>query len=117
MPWLQRLTAPGRRVVSRVLLGGGPCLPGMIGEVVGAVGREEPDQLLPLRGGEAAADADVLQRAGVVVEAEQERADGRPLAALVPAEAGDDAVAFALVLDLEHDALVRLVACRRPASP
>ena len=31
------------------------------------------------------------------------------VAVLVPAKAGDDAVAVALVLDLEHDALVRLV--------
>ena len=48
----------------------------------------------------------------LVVEAEEQRADGVPLAALVPAEAGDDAIAFALVLHLQHDALVGLVGAR-----
>ena len=44
----------------------------MLVERVLAIGREEFDQLAPLLGGEAGADADVLQRAGVVVEAEQQ---------------------------------------------
>ena len=47
----------------------------MIGERVLAIGREELDQLAALRVGEARADADVLQRARVVVQAEQQRAD------------------------------------------
>src|SRR6476646_8620471 len=51
----------------------------------------------------------MLQMTGVVVQAEEQRADRALLTALVPAEAGHDAVALALVLDLEHDALVRLV--------
>ena len=40
---------------------------------------------------------------------EQQRSDGGAFALLVPAESGDDAVAFALVLHLQHDALVGLV--------
>ena len=44
----------------------------MIGERVLAVGREKFYQLATLRFGEARADADVLQRAGIVEKAEQE---------------------------------------------
>jgi hypothetical protein len=51
----------------------------------------------------------VVERAGAVVEAEQERADELVLAVLVPAEPGDDAVRGARVLDLEHRALARLI--------
>ena len=54
-------------------------------------------------------DADVVQRALVVVEPEQQRADQRAGALLVPAEAGDHAVGGAHVLHLEHRALARLV--------
>ena len=50
-----------------------------------------------------------MERARVVVEAEQERADELVLAVLVPAEAGDDAVGGARVLDLDHRALARLI--------
>ena len=82
-------------------------------ERVLAIRREKLHELAPLLVGEARADADVLQVAGVVVETEQQRADGVSLAALVPAEAGDDAVAVALVLHLEHHALVRLVDAAR----
>ena len=45
----------------------------------------------------------------VVVQPEQQRADDA-LAALVPAEAGDDAIGGADVLDLDHGALAGLVA-------
>ena len=45
----------------------------------------------------------------VVVEAEQERADHRARPVLVPAEAGDDAVGRARVLDLDHRALAGAV--------
>ena len=63
-------------------------------------------------------DADVLQLAGVVVEPEQQRADGACRSPrLVPAEAGDDAVALALVLHLQHHALVRLVGAAGAAWP
>ena len=40
-------------------------------------------------------------------------ADGGALAFFVPSEAGDDAVAVALVFDFEHHALVGLVGSRR----
>ena len=86
-----------------------PRFPRMIGERVLAIGREKLHELAALLCGEARADADVLQRAGIVEETEQQRADCGALAFLVPAEAGDDAVAIALVLHLEHHALVRLV--------
>ena len=65
-------------------------------------------QLLAHRHRERRRHADVLQAAAVVVEAEQQRAD-LVVAALVPAEAGDDAVRGARVLDLDHGALARLV--------
>ena len=65
-------------------------------------------ELLARRHRERRRDADVVQHAVIVVEAEQQRADG-VLAALVPAEAGDHAVGGARVLDLEHRALARLV--------
>src|SRR5215207_6220490 len=41
---------------------------------------------------ERCADADVMKRAGLVVETEQQRADEAIFAALVPTETGDDAV-------------------------
>src|SRR5262249_57164239 len=50
----------------------------------------------------------MLQDAGIVVQAEEQRAD-RVVAALVPAEARDDAVGGARVLHLDHGALARLV--------
>jgi hypothetical protein len=93
-----------------------PMLPGVRGERVLAIGREIFRQLPALLFREAGAHADVLQRAGIVEEAEQQRADGRPLAFLVPAKTGDHAVAIALVLHLEHHALVGLVG-PKPAWP
>ena len=103
-------TAPGRRCRPASPLSAiAQAFHGWSFRSVDAIRREELDQLAPLRVGEACADADMLEVAGIVVEAEQQRADGRALAVLVPAEAGDDAVAFALVLDLEHDPLVGLV--------
>ena len=89
----------------------------MVLERVLAIGREELDQLAALRVGEARAHADVLEASRVVVQPEQQRAECRAFAVLVPAEAGDDAVAVALVLHLEHHALVRLVRPVLPASP
>ena len=77
------------------------------------VGRQVLHELATLHRGEARRDADVVQRPVVIVETQQERAHGRPRAVLVPAEAGDDAVAVALMLHLEHDPLVRLVEARR----
>src|SRR6516165_2095542 len=49
----------------------GPRLPGMTGERVLAVGREEIDQLSSFCCGEAGANADVLQSARVIVQTEQ----------------------------------------------
>ena len=63
-----------------------------------------------------------MKTAGVVVEAEQERADGARRR-LVPAKTGDDAVGGARVLDLEHRALAGRVRARHrgfaitPSSP
>jgi hypothetical protein len=70
------------------------------------VGLEEGYELFTFGRGKAGADAYVLEVAGVVEEAEEERADGSSLPFFVPAEAGDYAVAVALVLDLEQGALV-----------
>jgi hypothetical protein len=67
------------------------------------------DECGPLRRLERRRNTDVVQRALVVVEAEQERADELVRTVLVPPEAGDDAVRSAHVLDLEHGALLRLV--------
>ena len=50
-----------------------------------------------------------MELAVVVEQAEQQRADVRAGPVLVPAEAGDDAVRGALVLDLEHRPLAWLV--------
>ena len=62
------------------------------------------------------------ESARVVVEAEQQRANRRPVAAFVPPKPGDNAVARAFVLDLDHHALVRLVGAgfgfaMTPSSP
>ncbi len=84
----------------------GPIGPGMIVQGVSAIGVEAVDELVALGGGEAGADADVLELAGVVVEAEEERADGSSLSVFMPAEAGDDAIAVSFVLDFEHGAFV-----------
>ena len=51
----------------------------------------------------------MVELAVVVVQPEQQRPDVRARAVLVPAEAGDDAVGGALVLDLQHRPLARLV--------
>ena len=86
----------------------GPLAPRMALERVHAQRRQLLGQLLAHRHRERRRHADVLQAAAVVVEAEQQRAD-LVVAALVPAEAGDDAVGGARVLDLDHRALARLV--------
>src|SRR6267378_5857227 len=86
-----------------------PVAPRMSVERILAIGSEKLHQLQPCYIGEARADADVLEIAVVVVQAEQERADFGFLTALVPAKAGHDAVAISLVFDFEHYTLVRLV--------
>ena len=51
----------------------------------------------------------MVERPGVVEQPQQQRPDVRPGPVLVPAEPGHDAVGGALVLDLEHRPLARLV--------
>ena len=58
----------------------------------------------------------MVEGAVVVEQPEQQRPDVRARPVLVPAEAGDDAVGRALVLDLEHRPLAGLVRARRAAS-
>src|SRR5262245_25530481 len=84
----------------------------MILKRVFPVGLEKLDELLSLRRREARAHADVLQAPCVVEEAEQQRSDRRALRVLVPAKSGDDAIALALMLHLQHRALVRLIETR-----
>src|SRR3954469_16605403 len=81
----------------------------MIHERVLAIRSEIFGELAALLLGETRAYADVLQRALVVEETEQQRSDHCALALLVPAKARNYAVAIALVLHLQHDALVGLI--------
>src|SRR5690242_2793989 len=87
----------------------GPRAPGMALERLRPIRRKEFDQLMPLLVGEARADTDMLQVASVVVQAEEERSDGRASGVFVPAKSSDDTVAVSFVLHLEHDALIRFV--------
>ena len=90
-----------------------PPAPRVVGDVA-----DQRLELLPQLGAprrrEAGRDPDVLELAVVVVQPEQQRADQRLLGrgGLVLAVAGEHDVGGALVLDLEHGALVGLV--RRP---
>src|SRR5688572_15685665 len=88
-----------------------PFPPGVSVECIYAIGLEELHKLLAPHIGEACANADVLEVV-TVVKAEEERADRRFLSALVPAEAGHDAVTLPCVLHLEHHSLVWLVLAR-----
>src|ERR1700733_3443213 len=86
----------------------------MVRERILSISQEEFDQLATLILREAGADSDMLQRAGIIEESQQQRADRGPLAGLMPAKAGNHAVAIALVLYLEHHALIGFVgACHR----
>ena len=111
MPWLQRLLPPGMRCSPEDdgFFGVLPIFPGMIAESIFAVGREEGEEFAARFGGEAGADADVLENFRVVVETEEKGTDLLAGGVFVPAESGNDAVAIALVLDFEHDALVGLI--------
>ena len=51
----------------------------------------------------------MIELAAVIEQAQQERADVGPGSVLVPAEPRHDAIGRALVLDLEHRPLARLV--------
>ena len=80
----------------------------MIGERVSPVRRKKLCQLTALLSGKARTNTHMLQRAPIIKEAEQQRAY-RALAGLVPAKAGNHTVAITLVLDFEHDTLIRLI--------
>ena len=90
--------------------------PRVSGQRVLAIGCEVFCKLTAYPFREARADADMLQRAGVVEKAEQERADSAAFALLMPSKAGNDTIAIALVLDLEHHALIRFVGSRNQLS-
>ena len=81
----------------------------MIGESVAPLWSQKSHKFLSPGLREARANADVLQRAGIVIQAKQKRAHRSALASFVPSKAGHDAIAVALMLDLEHHALVRLI--------
>src|SRR6476660_3541819 len=74
-----------------------------------AIGSEKFHELDALDVREARANTDVFQIPAVGVKAQQQRADRRLVTALVPTKSVDDAIAFALVLHLQHHSLVRLV--------
>ena len=83
----------------------------MVFERVRAQRRQLDDELLAYRGCERRGDPDMVEREIVVVQSEQERADHRAGAFLVPAEAGDQAVSRALVLHLDHRAFPGAIGC------
>src|ERR1700682_4862430 len=91
------------------LLCGCPGAPGMTVERIIPIRRQKRHQLSPFCVREARANADLLEISTVVVEAEQQRAYFGFFTRFVPAEAGNDAIAFPLVFDFQHDPLVRLV--------
>src|SRR5262245_24774093 len=90
----------------------GPIFPRVTGECVFAIGRKVFDQLAAHLVREARADADVLQRAGVVVKAQQKRSHSRTPAFFVPSKTSNDTIAIAFVLNLQHDPLIALVDAR-----
>ena len=81
----------------------------MIVERVHPKRRQLLGQLLAPGHRERRGHADVMQPPVIVVQPEQQRSDQLVLSRLVPAEAGDDAVGGARVLDLDHRALAGLV--------
>src|SRR5262249_6404107 len=91
--------APRARHALVLVRGARPLLPRVPLERSGAQRRELAGEGAPLRHRERGRDADVLEVAVLVVQAEQQRADDAG-ALLVRAEAGDHAVRGARVLDL-----------------
>src|SRR5436305_9662545 len=81
----------------------------MVGECVFPVRSQEFDKLAALLHREARANPYVLQRPGIVEQAKQKRADKGALAFFMPSKTSNDAIAIALVLHLEHHALVGLI--------
>ena len=90
-------------------VGLGPCAPRVIFERILSIRLEKLHELATFHVGEARADTDMFEISIIVIQAEQKRADGVFISALVPAKSGDDAVAVPLMLDLEHHSLVRLI--------
>ena len=88
---------------------GDPLFPWVIGECRFAIRRQKLRQFTSLLRCEAGANADVMKRAGVVEESQQERADCIAMAFLVPSKTCDDAVAIALMFYFKHHALIRLI--------
>ena len=84
----------------------------MTDQCVLAIRFQEFHKLKPLGIGEACANADMLQRAGIVEKPEQQRANESAITFLVPPKPGNNAIAVALMFDLEHHPLVRLVRSR-----
>src|SRR5262245_49811526 len=83
----------------------GPFTPWVAFERAFTQRRELGHQLSSRLHRERGGDADVVQRALVVVQAEKQRSDQRVLPVLVPAETRHHAVGGARVLDLDHGAL------------
>src|SRR5262249_5268210 len=92
----------------------GPVAPGMLLQGVLSQRRELFDEFLPRLGRERDGHADVMKRSVLVVQPEQQRADHRSRAVLVPPEPRDDAVGRAPVLDLDHRPLARFVGLVEP---
>src|SRR6202035_2674711 len=84
----------------------------MIDESVVTIASQKSHQLLTFSLREARAHADVLERPRRVKQAEQKRPDRRAVVAFVPSKARHHAIAVALMLNLEHRALVRLISAR-----
>ena len=89
--------------------GVGPIAPRMMIESVLAERFKLDSQIPPARHRECRRDADVMQGATVVVQAEEERSDQRVLSLLVPPKSSHHTVGRPRVLDLDHRALARLV--------
>ena len=71
--------------------------------------RELLDQFCSPIPGERARDPDVMERALVIEQPQEQGADVRARPVLVPSEASDDTIRRALMLDLEHRALAGLI--------
>src|SRR4029077_5225480 len=97
-------TGPPLPLRAGFLLCPGPIPPWMVFERVRAQRRQLDNELLAHRRRERRGDPDMVERVIVVVQAEQERADHRAGALLVPAEGGGHAISRALVLHLDHRA-------------
>src|SRR5271170_3245111 len=96
-------------MAARILVETRPRPPRMIRERIDAVTRQELQQLSPLLFREARTDPHMLQRSRLIKEPEQKRSNGSVIAVLVPPKPRDDAIAIALMLHLDHRALVRFV--------